>query len=91
MVSPAVEGFPHLALQDGPLQRVPLIPEGLGIGFKSLLVVGKSLGVGGDAAGLVPGLEKVVLGLLPVLGFGVVVGKQRIELLQAFGKQGLDD
>ena len=81
MVSSAKERLSHLALENRPLERVPAIAEGPLIGGERKAVVSKGLGIGGDAAGLVARLDKVLLGLAPLLRSRVVEGEQAVELL----------
>ena len=89
--SPAAEQrLAHLALQRGALDRIPALAEDAGVGGEGLPVVGERLRVGGELGRLVAGLEEVLLGPLPVLGLRVVVGEQRVELVEALREQRLD-
>ena len=60
------------------------------MGLEGPSVVAERLGVGGDPAGLVRGLQEVLVGLGPVLGLPVVVGQEPVELVEALGEEPLD-
>ena len=87
VLASTVEGLADLALDARPLRRLPGVTEGLRVGCHRQLVVLQRLGVGGDAPGLVAGLEEVLLGLLPVLGLRVVVGEKAGEVLETVREQ----
>ena len=46
--------------------------------------------VGGELASLIGSFEEVLLRFLPVLGLGVVVGEQAVEILEAVSEERLD-
>ena len=88
--TPPVERLPHLPFEDAPLDRVPLVPEDSGVGLKGLLIVGQCFSICRYAACLVPCLEEVLLGLLPLFCLCVMVGEDRCELVAPVGEEGLN-
>jgi hypothetical protein len=89
-VSGAVQRGADLPGQGRTLKRAQPVTEGFQVGGFRLPEVLEGLDVGGHSAGLVTGLEQILLGLFPILGVRVVVSKQTGELVEAILEQHLD-
>ena len=90
MLAAPEQRFTDLALERGPLDRVPSVAEGAPVGVDSPAIVRKGLGIGGHAASLVASFEEIVLRLLPHFGLGVVMGKHAVELIETVREELLD-
>ena len=90
VVPRAVQRRAKLARQRRALQRAESVAEGLHIGGFGLAEVLQRFGVGRHAAGLVTGLEEVLLRLVPVFGARVVVRQQAGEFFEPAFEECLD-
>ena len=87
--SEPIAGLADLALHGGTFKGVPTVTERAAVRLERALVVVDGLGVGGDAQGLVADLEEILLGFVPLLGLGEVVGEHAVLLLDPLAEQEL--